>query len=115
MGDDVQMAEQGSGTHEILPVYQPNTKSAFNAYKVRLYPRLLQIAVGWMDRRTGGFRFFFIDRCLAMVDAAWILIGDVAKRLRAIDTINDIFMSALWRYFSVWGGSFICGTSRAGN
>ena len=34
-----------------------------------------------------------------MVDAAWILIGDVAKRLRAIDTINDIFMSGLWRYF----------------
>ena len=33
MGDDVQMAE--GGTHEILPVYQPNTKSAFNAYKVR--------------------------------------------------------------------------------
>ena len=37
MGDDVPMAEQGGGgeTHEILPVYQPNTKSAFNAYKVR--------------------------------------------------------------------------------
>ena len=34
MGDDVQMAE-GAGTHDILPVYQPNTKSAFNAYKVR--------------------------------------------------------------------------------
>ena len=51
MGDDVQMAE--GGTHEILPVYQPNTKSAFNAYKVRSWGGQ---GLVWIERRriTGG-------------------------------------------------------------
>ena len=34
MGDDAKMAE----TNEILPVYQPNSQGAFNAYKVRAVP-----------------------------------------------------------------------------
>ena len=33
-GDDAKMAE----TNEILPVYQPNSQGAFNAYKVRAVP-----------------------------------------------------------------------------
>jgi len=34
MGDNVKMVE----TNEILPVYQPNSQGAFNAYKVRAVP-----------------------------------------------------------------------------
>ena len=52
MGDDVPMAD----THEILPVYQQNTKSAFNAYKVCVFMRRIQRtaheSANWMEGST---------------------------------------------------------------
>ena len=65
MGDDVQMAE-GAGTHDILPVYQPNTKSAFNAYKVRSWGGQ---GLGWIERADLRVPIF-ASPCLAIVDAA---------------------------------------------
>jgi len=58
-GDDVQMAE--GGPHEILPVYQPSTKSSFNAYKVSVPCRFQGIAglAGVHIQLLEGSDFFF--------------------------------------------------------
>ena len=104
MGDDVQMAE-GAGTHEILPVYQPNTKSAFNAYKVRSW-RGQGLGLD-RTRITGGFRSF-ASPCLAIVDAAWkaasLLIGGPAQWPKAAISIRRPASSVAGSFFIVIGG-----------
>lgn len=47
MGDDAKMAE----TSEILPVYQPNSQGAFNAYKVRAVPCSIYLSASLSDAR----------------------------------------------------------------
>ena len=70
MGDDVPMAEGGGGeTHEILPVYQPNTKSAFIAYKVRWFMRGIQ-EQETAHESSANWRVPIVFPVLAIVDAA---------------------------------------------